>query len=145
MFFLGQYEHSIDDKGRMTVPSRYRDLLAGGAFITQGFDNNLMVLTVDSFQKLSDQVNAQSITDPLARKLKRLIFSNADRVDIDKSGRILIPAFLRQIVQLNGSAVVVGMGPYFEIWAPKPWEQHTQEDQNQESNEHRFSAFDLAL
>lgn len=145
MFFLGQYEHSIDDKGRMTVPSRYRDLLAGGAFITQGFDNNLMVLTTESFVKLSEQANAKSITDPLARQLKRMLFSNADRVDIDKSGRILIPSFLRQKAQLNGSAVVVGMGGYFDIWSPERWEQHILDDQNQESYERRFSAFDLAF
>ncbi len=145
MFFLGQYEHSIDDKGRMTVPSRYRDLLSNGAYITQGFDNNLMVMTVESFQKLSERINATSITDPLSRQLKRLIFSNADRVDIDKSGRILIPNFLRQTIQLNGSAFVVGMGGYFEIWEPENWHKNDAESKNNETNERRFAAFDLAF
>ena len=85
-----------------------------------------------------------SITD-LSRQLKRLIFSNADRVDIDKSGRILIPGFLRQTIQLNGSAFVVGMGGYFEIWEPENWHKNDAESKNNETNERRFAAFDLAF
>ncbi len=72
--FLGQYEHTVDTKGRMTIPVRFRELLEEGAYITQGFDLNLVVLTASAFERISEYVNQMSLTDPSARQLKRLIF-----------------------------------------------------------------------
>jgi MraZ protein len=69
--FLGQFEHTIDDKGRLTIPSRYRELIDGGAYITLGFDQNLMVLTAASFDDISDSIRGTSVTDEDARSLKR--------------------------------------------------------------------------
>ena len=89
--FLGQYRHNLDNKGRLTIPARFRELLSDGAYITQGFDKNLMVLTAPTFEFISQRVNQMSITDPTARELKRLLFSTADRVEPDSNGRILIP------------------------------------------------------
>jgi len=108
--FLGQYQHNIDEKGRLTIPARFRDQLADGAYIIRGFDRNLMVLTPAYFETLYDRVNHMNLTDPTARLLKRLIFSGADRVEVDKAGRILLPQFLRQSASLNGDVVVVGVG-----------------------------------
>ena len=119
--FFGQYEHSIDEKGRMTIPARYRELMADGAYITQGFDQNLMVLTLPVFEQIVQRINETSITDPLARQLKRLIFANADQVVLDKAGRILLPTFLRDSAHLGNSIVVVGNGAYFEIWSQERW------------------------
>ena len=87
--FLGQYTHSFDEKGRLTIPVKYREALLVGAYVTQGFDKNLMVWTAPSFEQIYTQVNDLSITDPNARLLKRLIFSNAVQVGIDRAGRIL--------------------------------------------------------
>lgn len=143
--FLGQYEHTIDEKGRMTIPARFRDLLQNGAYITTGFDHNLMVLTADSFEKIYDRVNHLSMTDPTARQLKRLIFSNADRVEIDRAGRILIPQKLRETVQLKTDAVVLGVGDYFEIWSPDLWLQQNELLNDTEANAQRFSALDLSI
>ena len=78
--FLGQYTHSFDEKGRLTIPVKYREALLVGAYVTQGFDKNLMVWTAPSFEQIYTQVNDLSITDPNARLLKRLIFSNAVQV-----------------------------------------------------------------
>lgn len=143
--FLGQYEHSIDDKGRMTIPARFRDLLADGAYITQGLDQNLMVIKATDFNRIYERINQISLTDTAARQLKRLIFSHADRVDVDRVGRILIPQFLREASSLGGTAVVVGVGDYFEIWSPDQW--HRQNDllQDPEANAQRFAALDLSL
>lgn len=143
--FLGTYYHTIDNKGRLTVPSRYRELLmAEGAFITQGFDQNLMVLTETSFHTIYKRVNRLSMTDPTTRMLKRLIFSNADRVDVDKAGRILIPQFLREAVALNSEVVIVGVGDYFEIWSSEHWAEHNTQLQDIEANAQRFLALDLS-
>ncbi|HZW02425.1 MAG TPA: division/cell wall cluster transcriptional repressor MraZ, partial [Anaerolineaceae bacterium] len=116
--FLGRYEHTIDEKGRITIPARFRDLLDEGAYVTRGFDNNLLVLTPPSFDIISQRVRQMSITDEAARLLKRLIFSSAERVEVDRNGRILIPQWLRASVGIENAAVVVGAGEYFEIWSP---------------------------
>lgn len=143
--FLGQYHHNIDEKGRLTIPARFRDLLAAeGAYILQGFDHNLMVLTAPSFESISLRVSQMSLTDPTARLLKRLIFSTADRVEVDRVGRILIPQFLRQSAGLDGDAVIVGSGSYFEIWAPEVWDQQMSQLQDIEANAQRFVSLDLS-
>jgi MraZ protein len=141
--FLGQYRHNIDNKGRLTIPARFRELLADGAYITQGFDRNLMVLRSPSFEGISRRVNQLSMTDPDVRELRRLIFSTADRADVDRSGRILIPQFLRTVAQIDSEVMVVGVGDYFELWAPEIWDQQLNQLQDVESNAQRFSAFDL--
>jgi MraZ protein len=143
--FLGQYEHTIDEKGRLTVPSRFRELLQDGAYITQGFDQNLMVLTAATFDHISSRVNRMSMTDPTARQLKRLIFSHADRLEVDRAGRILIPQFLRASAQLDGAAIMVGVGDYFEIWSPERWQEQNTLLQDGEANAQRFAALDLSV
>ena len=143
--FLGQYEHSIDEKGRVTIPARYRELLADGAYITLGFDQNLIVMTSIIFEKMSQRVSQMNMADPTARQLKRLIFSNAERVEVDKAGRILIPSFLRQPAQLETAATVVGTGSYFEIWSPELWKKQSDALYDAESNQQRFAILDLSI
>lgn len=143
--FLGQYQHTVDSKGRLTIPARFRDLLVlDGAYITQGFDHNLMVLTPRSFDVVYERVNRMSMTDPNARLLKRLIFSNADQVTVDKAGRILILQFLRESASIDGDAVIVGVGDYFEIWSPEIWEGQSDQLNDSEANAQRFVALDLS-
>jgi len=142
--FLGQYRHTIDSKGRLTVPARFRELLNDGAIVTQGFDRNLMVLTETGFTAMTLQVNKKSLTDPTARDLRRLLFSTADRVVPDSNGRILIPSFLREQYQLDGEAVLVGVGDYFEIWQPEDWDQRMNILRDTEANAERFSGLELS-
>lgn len=142
--FLGQYRHNIDSKARLTIPARFRELLADGAYVTQGFDQNLMVLRTDTFEFISKRVNQMSLTDPMARELKRLLFSTADHVETDNNGRILIPQFLREVAELEVEAVIAGVGEYFEIWAPNPWEQQTARMQDTDANAQRFAMLDLS-
>lgn len=145
IMFLGQYEHTIDEKGRLTIPSRYRELLDGGAYITRGFDQNLMVLTAASFDAISEKIHITSVTDADARALKRWIFSNATWVEVDKAGRILIPQWLRANAALETTAIVVGAGEYFEIWSPSEWQQEQDRSQDVENTSKRFSAFNVPL
>lgn len=140
--FLGQYYHTIDTKGRLTIPARYRELLEGGAFITIGLDQNLMVLTPEAFTNLAQRVNERSFTDPDARLFRRILYANVEKVEVDKAGRILIPQFLREAVGLDGEAVVVGAGNFFEIWTPTRWANQTAEI-TAEDNAKRFIGFDL--
>jgi MraZ protein len=142
--FLGQYQHTIDNKGRLTIPARYRELLdAEGAYITRGFDHNLVVLPVPYFNRIANGVGQMSMTDPRARLLKRLIYGNAGLAEMDRAGRILIPQFLREVVGLDGEAIVVGVGEYFEIWSPEMWAEQTLQLQDAETDAQRFMDLDL--
>lgn len=143
--FLGQYQHSIDDKGRLTVPARYRDILAAeGAYVTMGFDRNLMVLSVPVFEHISKLINQTSVTDPDARILRRQIYSNAEFVAVDKVGRILLPQFLRDAIELGNDAMIVGAGNYFEIWSPVLWAGQISQMQSGETGALRFMDLDLS-
>ncbi len=143
--FLGQFVHSIDTKSRLTIPASFRGMLDDGAYITQGLDPNLMVLTPHSFQMLYDRVNQLSMTDPKARDLKRLIFANAVEVKLDSAGRILIPQFLQVFADLEDSALVVGVGKHFEIWSPEVWAKETEKLNDPVLNAERFIDLDLPI
>jgi len=144
--FLGEYRHSIDNKDRLTVPARYRELLDEGAYILRGFDRNLMVLTTKVFEAISHRIDQMSLTDPLARSLRRLIIGSASRVEIDKAGRILIPDFLCQKVGItcDHEAVLVGQGNYFEIWSSEEWALQQKILDEAEANTERFKVLDLS-
>ena len=142
--FLGQYQHNLDEKGRLMIPARYRELLAAGAFITQGFDKCLMVMTDVHFREVYDRINAMNMADQNARLLRRHILSNAYAVEIDRVGRILVPQNLRQSIGLNGEAIVAGQGEYFEVWTPADWNDQMDQLQDVEMNNQRFATLDLS-
>lgn len=142
--FLGQYQHSFDEKKRLTVPARFRELLAGGAFITQGFDKVLMVLTPSAFEQLYTRITQMNIADSMARRLRRLILGNAYQLEIDKSGRILIPQNLRIFASLEGEAVLVGQGDYFEVWSPENWQKEEEYIQDPEASDQRYATLNLS-
>lgn len=124
--FLGTYEHSIDDKGRMTIPARFREFILGGAYLTQGIDHNLVVMLAENFDRVMIELDQMSGTDPTIRLLKRKLFANAQRVEIDRLGRILIAESHRAYAQLNDKAIVVGSGSNFEIWSPELWQKQNE-------------------
>lgn len=123
LMFLGEYRHSIDAKGRLTVPARFRQLLEEGGYITMGFDSNVVVMPRAYFEARSKVLQDQNITDQRTRQLARLWFSQAERIAPDGSGRIMVPQFLRSKRGLETDVVLVGSGDYFEIWPPSEWEQ----------------------
>lgn len=120
--FLGRFEHTIDEKGRMTIPVRYREIIMNGAYIAQGFDQNLQVILADNFERNYQEIIQLSSLDPTVRLLREKVFSTAERVEVDRLGRILIPNFLRKYACLGNSAMVIGAGANFEIWSPELWE-----------------------
>jgi MraZ protein len=141
--FLGRYEHTIDEKGRITIPSEYREVLGDSVFVTQGFDGNLQAFPTELFEKLSDQVRSISFLSSNSRLLRRLLFSNAKQINFDNAGRILLPGFLRETANLAETALVIGMGEYFELWSPENWQAQQISLNDIDANEQRFSALDL--
>jgi len=142
--FLGQFQHNLDEKGRLMIPAPFRQELEGGAFITQGFDRCLMVMTESYFGQVYERINGMNLADPAARMLRRLILSNAYSIVLDKVGRILVPQNLRQFGDFDAEAIVAGQGEYFEVWTPAEWNKQMDDVRNTEANSQRFSALDLS-
>ena len=143
--FLGQFTHSVDTKGRLTIPVRFREALASGAFVVQGFERNLMVYTTESFQHLAERASTLTATDPAARAVRRVIFGGAHEVALDNAGRILLPPFLRDYARLDGETTIVGAGEYFEIWNAEAWSKELVSVTDPETNARRFTEFDLSV
>jgi MraZ protein len=143
--FLGQYYHTLDSKGRMTIPARLRDSLSDGVYLTQGFDQNLRLLNEPNFDALAEKINGLSETNPKIRLLKRLFFSSASRVELDNLGRVLIPQFLRDFAGLENEAVIVGVGEAIEIWSPTAWQEQLTALSDSNANAQQFSDLDLSI
>jgi MraZ protein len=119
--FTGEYRHTVDDKGRLAVPAKFRAQLEAGAFLSRWIDGCLAIHTRDGWASLTDRVTALPITDPAARIFQRHIFGGATEAELDRQGRVLIPGFLREEIGLASEAVVVGVRDHGEIWAPMAW------------------------
>jgi MraZ protein len=143
--FIGQYHRAINDESRLTIPAGFRERLSGGAFVTQGFDRNLWVLTAQAFQEIYRRVTAMNLADPLARLLLRMILGAASELEMDEAGSIFVPQNLREFANLNGEAVLVGQGDYFEVWSPAHWHEQETQLQDAETNSQRFVMLDLAV
>ena len=120
--FTGEYRHTVDDKGRLAIPARFRAQLEGGAVLSRWIDGCLAIHTRASWDALADKVATLPVTDERARRFERFIFAGAVETTLDGQGRVLIPGFLRDMAGLATEAVVVGTRDHAEIWAPARWE-----------------------
>ena len=120
--FLGEYQYTIDDKGRLTIPAKFRRPLLNGLVITRGLDRNLTIYPLDEWAKLVEKIESLPLGDPQARKLRRLIFAGASDVEPDKQGRVNIPAYLLEYGAISKEVIVAGVNAYIELWAPEQWQ-----------------------
>jgi MraZ protein len=119
--FLGEYTHTIDDKGRVTIPARFRAELAGGLVVTRGFDRNLMIYPITEWQEMAERVAARPVSDENVRAFRRRIFAGATDLEPDRQGRIVLPQYLREFAGIDGEVVVAGMYDYIELWDAEAW------------------------
>jgi MraZ protein len=124
--FLGEFEHTVDDKGRLTIPARFRRRLAAGLVVTKGIDPCLWLYPADGWSELAERISALPRTDPKAREFRRQVFGGASDVEPDKQGRVNLPPYLRQYAHIDNQAVVVGLHDYCEIWNPEQWRERQQ-------------------
>lgn len=120
--FLSEYVHTIDDKGRLTIPAKYRGALAAGLVVTRGFDQNLMIFPLDGWRQLADQIIARPLGDESLRTFRRRVFSGAVDLTPDRQGRIVLPNYLRDFAGIEGEVVVAGMYNYVEVWNTEAWQ-----------------------
>jgi MraZ protein len=137
--FFGEFNHTVDEKGRVTVPARFRPVLAQGGYVTRGLDGCLVLYPNEEWEVLAQKVNALPTTDRRARDFRRFIFGSATETAPDRQGRILIPTYLRQYASIGGEATVVGMNNYIELWNPETWQKMRQNVENDEDNAERWA------
>lgn len=121
--FLGEYLHTIDDKGRLTIPAKFRGELAAGLVVTKGIDRCLVIYPMDGWQTYKERIASLPFTDQDARDLRRLVFASAADAVPDGQGRINIPQQLRDYAALDTQVVVAGCDSYIEVWNPQAWDQ----------------------
>jgi MraZ protein len=131
--FTGEYRHSVDDKGRIAVPSKFRAQLEGGAVVSRWLDTCLAIHTRAGWDELADKVATLPIADEGARLFQRFIFAGAVETSLDGQGRVLVPAYLRDMAGLDAEAVVVGSRDHAEIWAPARWDDYRRSLEDPES------------
>ena len=117
----GEYNHSIDTKGRVTVPARFREVLGDSFVITRGFEGCLSAYPMERWDRIEKNLMALSLTNAAGRKLTRLFLGNAIECEVDKKGRILIPQPLRNAAGITRDVVLTGLGDHIEVWDSEAW------------------------
>lgn len=122
--FLGEFEHSIDDKSRLAIPARFRPALEDGLVMTRGVERCLVIYDAESWREVSDRVRSLNPWQEDARRMQRHFFSGAVQAQPDKLGRVIVPQFLRTYAQLESEVTVVGVADRIEVWSRSAWQQH---------------------
>lgn len=120
--FLGSHEHTIDNKGRLTLPAKWRGDLASGVVVTRGLEQCLFIFPQTKFQEIASEIDRQGILLPEARAWARYISGESEAAEVDGQGRILISQRLRNYAGLNGNVVVVGLLSRIEVWSPAKYQ-----------------------
>jgi MraZ protein len=140
--FLGEYTHSLDSKGRLTIPAKFRDQLVPGLVVTRNPNGGcLLLMPLDEWERVSARVSALPLTDRRSSLLRRALFSAAEDFRIDKQGRILISQRLREFAEIETEVVLAGMNTYLELWNPRSWDEQVLAPlQNNELDDDLFAA-----
>jgi MraZ protein len=128
--FLGEFEHTIDDKGRITIPAKFRGRLAAGVVVTMGIDPCLWLYPADVWAELAQQISTLPLTDSKAREFRRQVFGGASDSVPDKQGRVNLPSYLREYGNIDKQAVIVGLYDHCEIWNPDRWRERQERSHN---------------
>lgn len=120
--FIGEYNHTIDTKGRLIVPSKFRETLGDVFVVTKGLDGCLFVFPMEEWNVFTEKLRDLPLTKKDARQFSRFFLASAAYCEVDKQGRILLPAVLREFAQLDKDAVLVGISSRIEIWSKSNWD-----------------------
>lgn len=125
--FLGEFQHTLDDKGRLTIPARFREGLGERFIVTRGLDNCLFAYPMSEWQVLESRLKTLPLTKADARAFVRFLFSGAAEGELDKQGRVMLPPALRTHARLDKEVVVIGVSNRVEIWAKEVWEAYVEQ------------------
>ena len=120
--FMGEYNHSVDAKGRLIVPSKFREQLGNEFVVTKGMDGCLFVFDNSEWQVFAEKLRSLPMIDKEVRQFTRFFLAGAASVEVDKQGRILLPSVLRDFAGITKDTVLIGVGSRIEIWSKDRWE-----------------------
>ena len=144
--FMGEYNHTIDAKGRMIVPSKFREQLGNEFVVTKGLDGCLFVYPNEEWHNIEEKFRNVPLTTKDARKFSRFFFAGAATCELDKQGRILVPGNLRDFAGLEKDVVLVGVASRIEIWSKAKWDGITEdEDEAMEDIAERMADLGLRI
>ena len=122
---MGQYEHTIDAKGRVIIPAKFREELGEKFVLTKGLDNCLFVYSLEEWKNIEAKLKTLPLTKKDARAFTRFFLAGAVECEIDKQGRILIPANLREHAKIEKDVIFIGVSTRVEIWSKEVWEEYS--------------------
>ncbi len=125
--FMGEWQHTLDTKGRLIIPAKFREQLGERFVVTRGLDHCLFVYPPDEWSILEEKLKSLPLTQGDARRFVRLLFSGAVECELDKQGRITLPGNLRDYAKLDKNVAVIGVSNRVEIWAKEYWEAYMEE------------------
>ena len=126
--FKGQYRHNLDDKGRLVLPTKFREYLKDGAVITIGYDGCLTIYTAEGWKRCVDELLSKPMSSLAVRKAMRVLTGHASDVDLDKSGRVKIPDYLLSDAGISKEVTIIGLGSVVEVWATDRWLKEQEKD-----------------
>ena len=121
--FIGEYNHTIDAKGRLIVPAKFREILGDNFIVTKGLDGCLFVYPNDEWTRFEEKLKSLPLTNKNARQFTRFFLAGAAACEVDKQGRILLPQVLREFASLEKDVVLVGVASRIEIWSRERWDE----------------------
>lgn len=144
--FMGEYHHSVDEKGRLIIPSKFREILGEKFVITRGIENCIFVYAEEDFQKIVKKLETLPFTKKDARQFTRFFLSGASEAEFDKQGRIHINAPLTSYANLKKECVIIGSGDRLEIWSKEDWDSFfdTAKDNMSDIAENLFDGVDIS-
>lgn len=119
--FIGEFHHKLDNKGRMAIPAKFRNVLRKGAVITRGLDSCLTIYSKNNWLILAEKLSNLPIVKSNSRAFSRFMLSGATEINLDKQGRVLIPEYLREYSALKKEIIIVGLFDKIEIWPKDRW------------------------
>ncbi len=143
--FTGQFEHTIDEKGRITFPSRFRELLSDGAYLTLGLDMNLTIMPSNKFDEISAAISSMNTIDSKVRDLKSFLFGNAIKIEFDAAGRFVIPQYLREFAGIQNVVEVVGNNTNIDLFSPERWAEKQNKFKDPETLSKMFEGLNLSF
>jgi len=127
--FIGEYNHNLDDKGRIAFPAKFRAVLKKGGVVTKGLDNCLFLYTKDQWQKIATKLSTLPISQAKARAFARHFLAGAMELEFDNQGRVTVPEYLRQFADLKKSVIIAGLYNHLEIWNQDGWNKYKKESE----------------
>lgn len=128
--FIGEYKHTVDNKGRVAIPAKFRQKLKKGSVVTKGLDNCLVIYPQSEWQELAGKLSSLPISQANSRAFSRLMLAGAMDVDLDKQGRVVLPEYLRSYATIEKKAVIVGLYNRLEVWSEDKWLKYSQETES---------------